>query len=66
MWRTRMTTLAFILSELFLLDFSDAISFPPHNLNTLVFISPVPPPPPPPQKKKKKKKYLFFLDLDSL
>ena len=35
---TRMTTLTFILSELFPLDVSDAISCPLHNLNTLWYI----------------------------
>ena len=36
--RTRMTTLAFILSELFPLMVSDAISCPLCNLNTLWYI----------------------------
>ena len=36
MARTRMTTLAFLLSELFSLDFfSDGISCPLHNLKTV-------------------------------
>ena len=35
MSRTRMTTLAFILSELFPLMVSDAISCPLHNLKTI-------------------------------
>ena len=34
MWRTRMTTLVLILSELFPLMVSDAISCPLHNLKT--------------------------------
>ena len=35
MSRTRMTTLIFILSKLFPLDVSDAISCPLHNLKTV-------------------------------
>ena len=35
---TRMTTLAFILSELFPLDYFNTISCPPHNLKTFLYI----------------------------
>ena len=35
MSRTRMTTLTFILSQLFLLDVLDAVSCPLHNLKTV-------------------------------